>query len=240
MDQSVIYREHAAEYDALVSAEDCDGNLVPAIAAVARLDGAFVVDVGTGTGRVARMLLSRARHIIGVEPQEAMLAVARARLADAARDARAWAEVELHRASAHALPVADGVADLAIAGWVFGHFRHWMPERWREDVARALAEMNRVVRPGGAIVIVETLGTGRDEADGPTPPNAALAEYYAWLESAHGFTRAAIRTDYSFRDVETAARICGFFFGDSMAKTIRERGSSRVPEWTGVWSRVRA
>ena len=230
MEQAAIYRDHAVEYDALVSAEDCDGNLVPAIASVARIDGAFVVDVGTGTGRVARLLLHRARRIVGVEPQEAMLAVARSRLGDA---------VELHLASADALPLDDAVADVAIAGWVFGHFRHWMPARWKDDVARALGEMSRVVGPGGTLVVIETLGTGRTESDGPAPPNAALAEYYAWLETEHGFKRAAIRTDYSFSDVETAARVCGFFFGDAMARTIRERGSSRVVEYTGVWSRRR-
>jgi ubiquinone/menaquinone biosynthesis C-methylase UbiE len=158
------------------------------------------------------------------------------RLEEAERSTGSRASFELHRGSADALPVDDGVADVAIAGWVFGHFRHWMPDGWREDVARAIAEMERVVAPGGAIVIIETLGTGRGE--GPAPPNDALAEYYTWLESEHGFTRKAIRTDYAFPDVETAARICGFFFGDSMAKTIRERGSARVAEHTGIWSRV--
>ncbi len=231
MDYATVYREHAEEYDALVSAEDCDGNLVPQLAAVAMIDRATIVDVGTGTGRVARALLPRARFVIGVEPSPAMLAVARARLQDAAPG-----RFELHEASAESLPIADGVADLAVAGWVFGHLRHWMPDDWRTSIARALTEMSRVTVPGGALVVIETLGTGRTE---PSPPNAALAEYYTWLEEERGFARAVIRTDYLFPDVKTAAKVCGFFFGEEKAQAITRSGSPRVPECTGVWSRGR-
>ena len=38
--QSDVYRDRARAYDELVRAEDCDGNLLPAIERCARLDGA--------------------------------------------------------------------------------------------------------------------------------------------------------------------------------------------------------
>ena len=158
-----------------------------------------------------------------------MLEVARRHLESMERPS-AW---ELHAADARALPVADGWADLAVAGWVFGHLRYWLPDGWRDAIGAALAEMKRALRPGGALVVIETLGTGRED---PEPPSPALAEYYAWLEETHGMTRAAIRTDYAFPDVDTAARVTGFFFGEAFGERVRREGWRRIPECTGLWS----
>jgi ubiquinone/menaquinone biosynthesis C-methylase UbiE len=229
MDFETIYRERAEDYDRLVSAEDCDGRLVPALEALCPLDGARVVDVGTGTGRIARLVVHRVAQVVGVEPSPAMLAVARRRLESTGRTN--W---KLLQGSAEGLPVESAWADIVVAGWVFGHFRSWMPAAWRSQVARAVGEMGRCAKPGARLAIVETLGTGTEE---PRAPSAELAEYFAWLEAEQGFTRTTLRTDYRFADVETAATVCGFFFGDALASKIRERGWMRVPECTGVWSR---
>jgi hypothetical protein len=47
-----------------------------------------------------------------------------------------------------------------------------------------------------------------------------------------------IATDYQFAGVDEAAEICGWFFGEAMAATIRARGWARVPEWTGLFVRA--
>jgi SAM-dependent methyltransferase len=233
MDHEQIYAEHAEPYDALVAAEDCDGTLIPAIEAIASasgsLSGAAVLEVGVGTGRIARAIAGRIGRLVAVDRAPAMLALARRHLA-AIDGAAPW---ELHEADARALPVASGWADLAIAGWVFGHFRSWMPDDWQHQISLALGEMRRALRPGGTLIVVETLGTGSEV---PAPPSPQLAEYFAWLEGAHGLERRAIRTDYRFADVETAAAITGFFFGDAFGARVRREGWSRVPECTGLWS----
>jgi len=54
MDFERIYDRHAREYNQLVNAEDCEGRLLPAIAAIAPLSGAAVLELGIGTGRIAR------------------------------------------------------------------------------------------------------------------------------------------------------------------------------------------
>ena len=46
--------EGATAYDLLVSAEDCDGALPPALNDIRSLAGANVVEVGAGTGRLTR------------------------------------------------------------------------------------------------------------------------------------------------------------------------------------------
>lgn len=225
MNYHEIYDHHAEAYDELVAAEDCDGNLLPALAQVMPITGR-VVEVGAGTGRVTRLLVQAGATVVATEPAAAMLAVGRQRLGE-------HASVSWHQAPASALPVADAWADAGIAGWVFGHFREWMPAGWQDALTQALAELGRVVRRGGALVIIETLGTG---ATDPAPPTPGLAEYYAWLE-ARGFARTWVRTDYRFASVDEAARVTGFFFGQEFAARVREQGWARVPECTGIWSR---
>lgn len=229
-DYEAIYRERAADYDALVTAEDCDGSLLPALESITKLDGAAILEVGMGTGRLSRLLVPRARRFHGTERAPQMLEIARGHLAKIATHAT----VTLDVGDAREIEIEDAWADLAIAGWVFGHFRSWYPDAWKVEVGRALAEMNRALAPDGALVILETLGTGSTE---PSPPRPELGEYYRWLEEEHGMTRLAIRTDYRFPDVETAARTTGFFFGEAFAARVRAEQWSRIPESTGVWWR---
>ncbi len=229
MDYDEIYRSHAREYHELVTAEDRDGNLLPALEAIVPLRGADVLEVGVGTGRIARLLAGRARRIVGVDREPGMLAVARRYV-----DAPGHCPCAMVCGDALALPVRSKWADVAIAGWVFGHFRTWMPTEWRARVATAISEMRRTLRPGGTLIVIETLGTGTSE---PAPPSPELAEYYRWLEEDFGMARRDFRSDYEFRDVETAARVSGFFFGDDFGAEVRSNRWSRIPECTGIWSK---
>ncbi len=224
-----IYERHAGEYDAMVAAEDCDGRLLPALQSIVPLAGATVLEVGAGTGRVTRLLLGAGARVVASEPALAMLAVARRHTVQLPA-----ARCVLLGADALALPVRAGWADVAIAGWALGHLRSWCAGTWRETIARALAEMDRAVRPGGTLIVIETLGTGEDH---PRPPTAGLAEYYAWLEGVQGMQSAAFRTDYRFPDPEAAARATGFFFGGEFAARVLHERWSRIPECTGLWWR---
>lgn len=225
MDYHEIYEKHAEAYDELVAAEDVDGNLM---AALQRLvpDAGQVVEVGAGTGRVTRLLARMGAKVLATEPSAAMLDVARRHLG-------AHPGVRFAQAAAGALPADDDSAGAVVAGWVFGHFRYWMPEGWRAEIAGFLAECERVVRPGGVVVVIETLGTGSTE---PAAPGPELDEYYGWLED-QGFARAWIRTDYQFDSVDEAARVTGFFFGEDFAQRVRREQWARIPECTGLWSR---
>lgn len=226
-DYHAIYESKAVRYHALVSAEDTDGNLSPALSARLPAPGARVVEVGCGTGRLTRMLLDAGMCVTATEGAAAMLDEARDQLGGPSDT------LSLAVADARALPFGDDTFDAGVAGWVFGHFTGWMPETWEAEVDRAVGELERVVRPGGDLVILETLGTGTDAAG---PPHERLAAYYARLEAA-GFAHAVLETDYQFDSPEHAATVCGFFFGDALVARIRARGWARVPEWTGIWHR---
>ena len=230
MDFREIYANHAERYHELVSAEDVDGHLARQLAAVFPAPRGTIVDVGAGTGRVSKQLLELGAHVVAVEPAAAMLDVARCQLAE-----HIPARLEVRLGDGRALPLDDGAASGAVAGWVFGHFRYWQEADWQEHVQQALSEMERVVVPGGVIAVIETLGTGQLVA---APPNERLAEYYRWLE-VQGFVRRQFPTDYAFKDVTSAVDCLGFFFGAEMAERVRTHGWARVPEWTGLWSRSR-
>jgi len=229
-DYQRIYHDDAARYDAMVSAEDVDGNLPLALRAILPPRGRLV-DIGCGTGRVGRAALAvTGLEVLGVEPAPAMLEVARRRAETEGLAARA----RYVAGAADALPVPDGWADAAIAGWVFGHQVSWAGDAWPATIGKFLDEMRRVTRPGGVRVVIETLGTALPEP-GPRAPSEGLARYYTWLEREHGFARTAIDTSYGFASVDEAAARMGFFFGARVVDAVRAHGWARVPEWTGVW-----
>ncbi len=204
-----------------MSVEDCDDHLRPAIESIAPLAGLRVLDVGAGTGRLTRILAAAGATVVAVDREPSMLAVARARGASFTA-----------AADAVSLPLRENNVDLGCAGWVFGHFPHWSARTWREEAGRAIAEMRRVVRPGGRLILLETLGIA---VESPTPPSAELVEYYRWLEDDHGFERRVLRTDFQFASAENAVELCGFFFEEEVVARVRALGQTRVPEFTGMW-----
>jgi ubiquinone/menaquinone biosynthesis C-methylase UbiE len=218
-----IYAQRAAEYDAMVSREDYQGNLLPALESFAPLAGAQVVEFGAGSGRLTRLIAPLAASVVACDNAPAMLAQARPTLP---------ASVAYAVADNRAMPIDSGVADISLAGWSFGHATGWNPTGWAHDIAAMVSEMLRVTRSGGTAIILETLGTGTAD---PQPPNSALAAYYIWLETVVGFSRRVIRTDYRFESVEEADRLTRFFFGDGLADKIRQDGLTVLPEYTGVW-----
>ena len=99
--------------------------------------GGHVLDVATGTGLVAAELLRRGFKVTGVDLSPEMLAVAHRRFGD---------EVQLINASAEALPL-DSES--------FDHLTVAYPLRYVADPGATLAELARVVRPGGFVASLE-------------------------------------------------------------------------------------
>lgn len=229
-DYETIYQTRAVDYDRLVAREDYQGNIVRAIEAIRPLAGSDVIEFGAGTGRLTSLLAPRVKSIIAYDHSAHMLVVARAKL-----ERTGLHNWHLETADHRAVPAQSHSADLAIAGWTICYTVIDYEQTWQTELSTALTEMARVLRPGGAIMILETLGTGYTE---PHPP-AELAQYYAFLE-AQGFARQAIRTDYQFTSVAEAEELTRFFFGDELADRVVREQAVIVPECTGVWSRTLA
>ncbi len=228
-DFQAIFETQAGDYDRLVTCEDYQKNILRMLNQLCSLEGADVVDLGAGTGRLTCMVAPQARSVLAFDVTEPMLKVAGANLAQAGR--RNWlTAVADHR---H-LPAADGVADVVMAGWTICLLATWQPATWKQEVGQALAEIRRVLRPGGTAIILETLGTGRET---PQPPHDKLANYYVWLEGEHGFSTTWIRTDYRFETRAQGKDLTRFFFGDDLAEQVTGDSPATLPECTGIWWR---
>lgn len=228
-DHHTIYDQHPGEYEDLVSREDYQGNILPAIEKIHPLKGAAVVELGAGTGRLTRLLAPHVRSITAYDGAQAMLDHGRPLL-----DELGITNVDLAVADHRELPAPDGEADLVLSGWSMSYFATWQVPDWRAETRKALEQMRRVLKPGGTMLLLETLGTGSEV---PIIPSPELEEFYRFLEEEEGFRRSWIRTDYRFDSVEEAERIAGYFFGEPMARKVRENGWSILPECTGLWTR---
>jgi demethylmenaquinone methyltransferase/2-methoxy-6-polyprenyl-1,4-benzoquinol methylase len=100
-------------------------------------DGGKVLDVATGTGLVAQELRQLGFRVTGLDQSPGMLAVARRRLG---------AAVDLVEGSAEALPFPDESFDHLTVTYLL---------RYVDDPAATLAELARVVAPGGTIASLE-------------------------------------------------------------------------------------
>ena len=221
-----IYARHGDRYQRLVSREDHEGNIPAAIREILPPEGLDVVDLGAGTGRLSCLLAPAARSIRALDTSPNMLKVAAARLAR--RSHHNWTvAVADHRN----LPLADRTADLVVSGWSLCYTVLDHPGAGRGELDRALAEIRRVLRPGGAIIVFETLGTGYETPHAPEE----LRRYFAYLED-EGFAFRWIRTDYRFESVAEAEALTSFFFGKSPIERLISTDPVILPECTGVWS----
>ncbi|MCL4561221.1 MAG: class I SAM-dependent methyltransferase [Chloroflexi bacterium] len=212
----------------MIAAEDRDENVRSALQEITPFSGKRVLDLGSGTGRIPLMFTDQPRQMIAFDLHRAMLAQNRL---ECNRVKGNW---DLVQGDVRDVPLQSHWADVVTAGWAIGHMRAWYPSDWQAQMGRALGEMHRLVAPGGWMIILETMTTGSLT---PAPPNPELAEYYSWLEQDWGFSRKVIPTDYQFSDIDEAAARTEFFFGPDLAAAIRNNGWSRLPEWTGVWSK---
>jgi ubiquinone/menaquinone biosynthesis C-methylase UbiE len=121
-----------------------------ATACLANAEKMLAIDLACGPGTYTRPLAARVRHAIGADLTPAMVERARA---EAACDG--ISNIEFVCADIYALPFADGAAGIVCCGYAFHHMT---------DPARALAEMARVLQPGGRIAITDIIV--REDCDG--------------------------------------------------------------------------
>jgi ArsR family transcriptional regulator len=140
-----FFSSSAGQWDRL--RDDLFGDRVH-LAALAALAGSdwVVGDLGCGTGQVSASLAPFVGKVIAVDESAAMLQAAKRRLAG-------LDNVDLRRGQLEGLPIDDGRLDMASLMLVLHH----VPEP-----GKALAEVARVLRPGGRVIIGDMLPHDRE------------------------------------------------------------------------------
>jgi ubiquinone/menaquinone biosynthesis C-methylase UbiE len=146
--------------------------------------GDRVLDIGTGTGELARRFAQhRGCRVVGLDPSQAMIDEAR-RKADAGQ----WGEVTLQVAEAPFLEIAypDGAFDAVASTQAFHHLHEGQK-------AAAVQEMARVLRPpagdqergGGWLAIGDPMFADRAALEAALArwPDKLEEEYFAYLET---------------------------------------------------------
>jgi len=157
---------HAGWYDALAGriARRLYERVADDVAKAGLPDGAFVLDAGTGPGRVPRLVARRCEglRVEGIDLSEAMIDTAR-RAAE--RSGAAGERLTFRVGDVTALPYDDGSIDLVVSCL---SLHHWA------DARAGLAEIQRVLRPGGHAWIydirpvLERASTGAARQEIPT------------------------------------------------------------------------
>ena len=227
-DYNHIYNQQADLYERLVEREDYQGNLSRALNKIVDFHGLDVVETGAGTGRVTALLAPLARSMQVFDGSAHMLALAEARLKRSG-----LANWKTGVADHRRLPVPNASADVLISGWSVCYLAVNYGEQWQAELEKGLDEFRRILRPGGKIILIETLGTGYEEPY----RYPSLANYLAYLD-ANGFQSMCIRTDLCFASLEEEQELVSFFFDDPMSDKLKieERGVI-LPECTGIWQR---
>jgi SAM-dependent methyltransferase len=195
-------------------AQDVHGAVWTALRETVPWEGRDVLDVGCGDG-FHLPLFAGAATVTGVEPHAPLVARARTRLAGRP-------EIRVLQAGAAALPLPDTSVDLVHARTAYFFGRGCEP---------GLAEAQRVLRPGGAIAVVDLDATVPPygdwmRADNPRYDPAAVEAFFA----GQGFAMLRIPTVWRFPDRATRDAVLRIEFSRDVAeRAIRATLGLEIP-----------
>lgn len=176
------------------------GHVLAAMRAIAPWAGRTIIDLGCGTGYWLRTYAADAGRVIGVEPDPALRETA-------SRAAAGLPRTEVLAGSAEHLPIADASVDV-----VHARFAYFFPP----GADGGLAEVLRVLRPGGHLVVVDNdYRTGEFArllaASASQPPSRTAAAVDAWWQQ-RGATRHEVRSELRFTSRADLAAVLNIEF----------------------------
>ena len=164
-----------------------------------RLPDGLVLDVGAGNGFTAEKLIREGRLVIPMEPDEKMIDCSKNLI---------WSN-----GVAQSIPFHTNTFDAMYSTWAF--FFDGI-----KDIDKGISEVERVVKDGGRIIIIDNYG---DDEFCSYSPNDITSSVDPWSE--RGFEYEVIHTEFIFDDVQEAKELLTFYFGEQgkqVSKTVLE------------------
>ena len=199
-------------------AADPDGLLEAAMAAIAPWAGRVVLDLGAGTGFHLPRFHAGAAHVVAIEPHGPSRLRAMARVVALGLEC-----TSVVAGSAERIPLPDASVDVAHAR--FAYF-------FGPGCEPGLAELARVIRPGGTAFVIDKDLRGGTFADwlrrSPRYPQTdpAVTEGF-W--AAQGFALTRVASEWRFADRATFAAVVRLEFGEALAEQLlAEHRGTRV------------
>jgi ubiquinone/menaquinone biosynthesis C-methylase UbiE len=190
-------------YDRWAIVYDHDRNPLQALeepvvrAALGDVSGLRVLDLGCGTGRHALWLAEKGAMVTAVDFSEGMLAKARQK---PFADAVTFWQHDLHEP----LPFDDGEFDIVVSGLVLEHI---------QDLPRLFAEIRRVVKPEGRVVISAmhpAMFLRGSQARFTDPDSGELVQPGSIAHSISDFVMAAVRSGIQIESITEHAPDAAF------------------------------
>jgi SAM-dependent methyltransferase len=144
--------------------------------------GDRLVDIGCGPGVAARLAAGRGADVIGVDPAPVMLRVARLHRVPRQRT-ESPGTVDWRIGSAETVPVET---DWATVVWSLATVHHWI------DIDKGLDEINRVLTPGGRMVVIERKIAADATGHGSHGWTRAQADSFAVSCDQHGLLDVSV------------------------------------------------
>ena len=174
-----------------------------------------VLDIATGTGDlIIQMAQTKASRLVGLDISEGMLAVGRKKISAADLDQR----IEMIQADSEAMPFEDNSFDAITVAFGVRNFEH---------LEKGLAEILRVLKPGGLFVILET------SVPTKTPFKQGYNLYSKYILPGIGRVFSKDRDAYKYLSESASV----FPFGEVLNNILRKTGFKDVddkPQTFGV------
>ena len=214
----ILYRDYPEVYDEFASVEERGKRWIDEARKIVSFKGKTVADIGSGSGKSTFELAEYAREVIGIEPQDEMMALAIKNMKETGLE-----NVVFKKGWAASVPLEDKSVDMTVSATGFIFFDAASAQRF-------ISEAKRITRPGGHVLVAGI--APRWVLGGELSPfllgMKKRNDMGDLLMRRLGFAHRDHYSILDFGSVDNAVKVFGFIFGKKAIAYLRKHQKSTV------------